>query len=121
MRDRLIELLEKHVLLKYFLGRMQAEKLADYLFDNGVIVPPCKVGDTVYYCSNNPLCIAVRANELYEADVVRIVTTNLGTSLVLQIRNEYGVTEISNVKDWGVSVFPSREEAVKALKGGEGK
>ena len=24
------------------------DNLADYLLDNGVIVPPCKVGDTVY-------------------------------------------------------------------------
>lgn len=27
------------------------EKEADYLLENGVIVPPCKVGDKVYYIS----------------------------------------------------------------------
>lgn len=51
MRDRLIELIE-------VLGKSQmpmvdglelwADDIADYLLTNGVIVPPCKVGDTVY-------------------------------------------------------------------------
>ena len=29
----------------------KVKELADYLIANGVIVPPCKVGDTVYYFS----------------------------------------------------------------------
>ena len=43
-RDRLIEL------LKYTTINMTCErkKMADHLIANGVIVPPCKVGDTVY-------------------------------------------------------------------------
>ena len=32
-------------------GTTGAEALADYLLTNGVIVPPCNVGDTVY-CIN---------------------------------------------------------------------
>lgn len=43
MRERLIELLYHHKL-----GFIKVEDLADYLIANGVIVPPCKVGDTVY-------------------------------------------------------------------------
>ena len=42
-RDRLIELLTKEV------ARPKAYALADHLLANGVIVPPCKVGQTVYY------------------------------------------------------------------------
>lgn len=51
-RERLIELLLK---VDYALdtdGRKakdSAEFIADYLLKNGFIVPPCKVGDTVYY------------------------------------------------------------------------
>ena len=47
-RDRLIELIEQAE------GQINndmpsIEQIADYLLANGVIVPPCKVGDTVYY------------------------------------------------------------------------
>lgn len=42
MRDRLIEL------LKHEFGTKVSEITADYLLANGVIVPPCKVGDTIY-------------------------------------------------------------------------
>lgn len=88
-----------------------------HLLANGVIVPPCKVGDKVYYVSDNPINLSVQANTLYEADVVRIVTTHLGTSLVIQIHNEYGCTEIPDVNEWGKTVFLTKEEAEKALEG----
>ena len=29
-------------------GTLNCSRLADYLLEHGVIVPPCKVGDTVY-------------------------------------------------------------------------
>lgn len=58
MRDRLIELLNKKY--DHFCDQCgvnkdsrYTENLADYLLKNGVIVPPCKVGDTVYAVSNN--------------------------------------------------------------------
>ena len=83
-----------------------------------IIVPPCKVGEKVYYFSKNPLNISVQANTIYEADVVRIVTTHLGTSLVIQIRNEYGCTEIPDVNEWCKTVFLTKKEAEQALRGG---
>ena len=52
MRDRLIELI-KQVPYGVSVGakftQQFSEKMADNLLANGVIVPPCKVGDTVYY------------------------------------------------------------------------
>lgn len=50
-RKRLIELLSKPIFPK--IGVDPAEVVADYLLDNGLIVTPCKVGDTVYaYCAD---------------------------------------------------------------------
>jgi hypothetical protein len=52
MRDRLIELIGEfpiwHSSLKDRWMPEAVERLADHLLANGVIVPPCKVGDTVY-------------------------------------------------------------------------
>jgi hypothetical protein len=45
-RDRLIELIQNAV---NGCARHWAEIIADYLLANGVIVPPCKVGDTVFF------------------------------------------------------------------------
>ena len=47
MKERLIELLKNTPDLDTLFGN-EWEEAADYLLANGVIVPPCKVGDTVY-------------------------------------------------------------------------
>lgn len=107
MRERLVELLGDY---------LYAEQIADHLLNNGVIVPPCKVGDKVYYICENSLNWSVHPNTIYEATVTRIVTTRLGTSLVLHIHNEYGVAEFSSVGDLCKTVFLTKEEAVEALK-----
>lgn len=120
-RERLIELikdsgeLERGGLLYNDIG-FRSEQLADYLLENGVIVSPCKVGDTVYYFNKNPLNLMIRENTIYEAMVVRIVNTRLGTYLVIQICNELGCTEIPNINEFGKNVFLTREEAEKALR-----
>ena len=93
------------------------EELADHLIENGVICPPCKEGDTVYYFSNRPFNLSVLPNTIYEADVVRIVTTRLGTSVVIQIHNDYGCTEIPEISSFGKTVFLTKEAAEKALRG----
>lgn len=117
MRERLIELMQQAYEKNINLLNFEKMILADYLLENGVIVPPCKVGDTVYYFSHRPFNLSVLANTIYEAHVVRIVTTNLGTSLVIQIHNEYGVTEVPQISSFGKTVFLTKEEAEKALKG----
>lgn len=62
-RDRLIELIsglpfsaeyEKYNSLEF------AEHLADYLLANGVIVPPCKVGQTAYVITVKRPCYACK-------------------------------------------------------------
>ena len=44
-KERLIELLDQNC---GYVEEQKAEMLADYLLENGVIVSPVKVGDTVY-------------------------------------------------------------------------
>ena len=54
MRDRLIELIKKvpyGVSVGAKFEQYFCKKVADHLLANGVIVPPCKVGDTVYRIS----------------------------------------------------------------------
>ena len=61
--------------------------------------------------------IALKNNKVYEAKVVRIVTTYLGTCLVIQIRSDDGgCCEIPDIRDFGKTVFLTKEEAEKALK-----
>ena len=65
MRDRLIKLLKtpnKSVILRKANPQFVTEEtdeesiVADYLIANGVIVPPCKVGDTVYLVRGKCTC-----------------------------------------------------------------
>lgn len=97
-------------------------KLAHYedLEEQGLLLKlPCKVGDVVYYFSHRPFNLSILPNTIYEANVVRIVTTRLGTSIVIQIRNEYGCTEVPEASSFGKTVFLTREEAEAKLKESE--
>lgn len=113
MKDRLIELIEEAIQ-----GSAYSCDVAEHLLENGVIAPPCNCGDTVYYISDKPINLSVQANTIYEATVVRIVATKYGITLVIQIHNSYGCTEIPDMNDWGKNVFYTREEAEQALKRG---
>ena len=80
-RDRLIELVDKAK--EEYAGDVTDHTETDYivecLLNNGAILPPCKVGDMVYYI-NRSYHIELKKDTIYEAKVVRIVTTSLGTS-----------------------------------------
>lgn len=64
MRDKLKELIQQgakgHTL-------MPTESIVDYLLENGVIVPPSKIGDTVYYIGgiHGKLIKPARVDEIY--------------------------------------------------------
>ena len=110
-RERLIELLKDGGVRDF----PYVNALADHLLANGVIVPPCKVGDTVYYL-NTQYHMALYRNKVYEAKVVRIVVTSLGAALVIHIRDESGCCEVPDIRDFGKTVFLTREEAEKELE-----
>lgn len=71
-------------------------KSADYLLENGVIVPLVKVGDTVYQTDT--------AGRIYASTVKNII---------------YDTSSITfDERAIGTTVFLTKEEAEKALKGG---
>ena len=106
MRDRLIELITEYN-EKWEHGEKDWKiSLADYLLANGVIVPPCKVGDTVYSC----ICNAYQVRK-----IVIEKSSNCNTTYVLEsgLNGQLIVDE----KAFGKTVFLTREDAEKALKG----
>ena len=116
MRDRLIELLDeadKEVYEALSLGsldeRLEAvsninEIKADYLIENGVIVTPCKVGDKVYYSS---------CGKIYEGVCHAITIHN--NSIQVHLYDFDG----DNASYSSKKIYTSKEEAEKALKGGD--
>lgn len=93
MRERLIELIANE---PNSIDSIVSH--ADYLLANGVIVPPCKVGDKVYQVCNN--------GRIYESTIINVI---------------YETTQIAfDESAIGEGIFLTREEAEQALKGGEG-
>ena len=99
MRDRLIELLGDfpifHSTMKKRWMPEAVERLADHLLSEGVIVPKVKIGQAVYQL----------AHGYVEEERVRGTHTTYLT-------NGYSFSE----KDFGKTVFLTKEEAEKALK-----
>lgn len=86
----------------------------------GFIVP-CNVGDTVWYLNTTPSMTLAR-NTIYEGKLVRYHILNypqpLGTCVLadIQIHNEYGTTEVPDVKGFGKIWFIDKSQAEARLK-----
>lgn len=119
MKDRLIELLEYfpvwHSTLKDRWLPEAIKRLADHLLANGVIVPPCKVGDTVYVVDGTT------------DGIVEGIITNLEYNIYtnpqewITVKANYpffGWLEEKNRIDLllGKTVFLTKEEAEKELE-----
>ena len=119
MRDRLIELLNTRQTkgTKWrcyedgqYVEPVSNETIADYLLANGVIVSPCKVGDTTYifdYEVNNHLEKKFRGITPSVVEAITIVDDGLW------IENEHAKYHISSLGDL---IFLTKEEAENALK-----
>ncbi len=111
MRDRLRKLIIESDILCDTCGESSssycAEAIADHLLANGVIVLPCKVGDTVYYLSRS---IHTKIEKVKSGKVVRVAITETGIDLFV---NNYVAKLL-----YGKRSFLTREEAEQALKGG---
>lgn len=112
-RERLVELIKNAQFKHLNLMWCEAIMLADELLENGVIVPPCKVGDMVYYVEGEIIC----------KGRIDKIEYNLYTDPRLWIEVEYRSPIIGTQIARGrvdlllnKIVFFTREEAEKALK-----
>lgn len=123
MRDRLIELISdmENELLRayqYTTDEYRIASIADHLIENGAIIPPCKVGDTVYYpwIYDGQCGVAfnkVESIKIYVNGLPLVIVEDWGSDMPMPISfcNE----------DFGKTVFLTREDAVKALREREGE
>ena len=115
-RKRLVELCEDVVLScksslcadcehnKIDYPHCMSEHFADHLLDNGIVVPPVKVGDKVWLISEN-------GSYVYDIDVEIVFWDRDGC--YIETRQHDGFTD----EDFGKTVFLTREEAEVKLKG----
>ena len=96
MKDRLIELIrEAKKQTKNANCDLERNMIfADYLIENGVIVPPCKIGDKIYQLDT--------AGNIYESEITKVIYDTKGIA--------FDETAI------GKSIFLTKEEAEKAFK-----
>ena len=114
-RDRLIELCNKKIDTMTFNNSdhwfdfyERMSEIADYLLANGVIVPPCKVGDIVY--------------TIFEGDIEALKVTYTKTEESAEFvyryydaRNKFLNMPFSD-RSIGKTVFLTKEEAEEKLK-----
>lgn len=127
MRDRLIELLQKrscfYAKCINSCGKCDCipinddyiGNLADYLLANGGIALPCKVGDTVYTNISMQGWYMRKKDRPYKAEVVFIGINNVDN--FMNVKFENGNMLQFNFSQIGKTVFLSKEEAERALKG----
>lgn len=116
MRDKLIEIVKESLVRNIDYTHRLAESITDDLLANGVIVPPCKVGDKVY---------RIWSVGKYGKSIAEFVVTNVSQIMEniwivryqKQAKSLYSIPTIyqCNFNDIGKTVFLTREEAEKAL------
>ena len=88
MRDRLIEFVKDS--LKRHIGKScnLAENITDDILANGVILPPCKVGETIYYIHEtfyDNEYMKAKEDELDFSHIIKVVERpNRKTNLMLE-------------------------------------
>ena len=118
-RERLLELLARKY--NHFCDQCGINKqsdyiqdLADYLLENGVIVPPCKVGDTLFFIYNSPYANKPDLTpRIYKTDDWYFDIDKKGISI--RTRDVHGYMGKYHYY-LGKTVFLTREEVETALK-----
>lgn len=115
MRDRLIELLTDN--LPHCDNPLQdtydeiVERLANHLIENGAILPPCKVGNTVYKFHTVNL---KPTGEITKRTIKQITFSAFTVT-------DDGASGWFDIDDIGKTVFLPREDAEKALRERDGE
>ena len=103
-RERLIELIGKSSMWNLQSQPLLIEQIADSLLANGVIVPPCKVGDVVY---------DIHYGKVFGGKVRMLNMFDDCFTFVASGGRYYEDDDI------GKTVFLTKEEAEQALGGGK--
>lgn len=91
--------------------------IADHLLANGVVCLPCKVGDKTFLLLEK----ISGGYDIIESKCMKIVDNGYGKDFSMFFDCvEIGNTLEFDIYDFGKTVFLTREEAERALKGGEG-
>lgn len=116
MRERLIELIKNAPVWKNGTFDEACEFVADYLIENGAIVPPFKVGDEVWVVEEDDVtCYMFLAKSKG-----CIIATSWINDYDVDETLEYHITETQDNLDTDLAVFPdewcfvTKEEAQKA-------
>ena len=118
MRDRLVELISdmENELLRsypYTTDEYRIACLADHLIENGVILPPCKVGDKVYWI----------LPDLDGWHVSKDTVTEVGLKgfWVSMYTETDDMDDFTSWDEFGKTVFLTRDDAEKALRERDGE
>lgn len=111
-RERLVELLKDNQGdSTYYMTDEAVQSVSDVLLENGVVVLPCKVGDTVY---------GISRGVIIPIGIDKIQYSNRGVDILG--RNErcfgYGTIILDPNNKIGMEWYKTEEQAEKALKGG---
>ena len=110
MRDKLIKLLEETGMIE---GTSRCNIVADELLANGVIVPPCKVSDTVYWISNGEVieCFVYKISQGYHDEE---------TCLRLHIRGKWCALDLQPIYPFPHEnvLFFDKKRSRTGMKGG---
>jgi hypothetical protein len=112
MRDRLVELIQNSV---NGCAKHWAEVIADHLLANGVIVPPYEIGTKVYVPINS-LSLPI-PDAIYECEIQRYSLVTGGLAPIIKVKK--GSVTYGDIHTSLDKLYATREEAEKALKGGE--
>lgn len=95
-----------------------AEDMADFLIGCGVIVPPCKVGDVVFFVAGYETKDCRLIHKVIELQVCDVSMSNDGEIWLdtVEIMGEGTNDKMLNTLDFGIDAFLTREEAEQALK-----
>ena len=125
-RDRLIELIEdytENVTARELHSQHFDEKFADHLLANGVIVPPCKVGDKIWVIERkNGKPVDFYCIVFLSSSKGFVIGTPQIDHMGIDKMIDYHIRETANEYETNLVVYPeedcfvTREEAEKALK-----
>jgi hypothetical protein len=117
MRERLFDLIAAEIPDDIPVDRLpDVDAIVDRLLAAGIIVPPCKVGDTVWHIRRTPEHMG--GSYIVEAKVVcipiRVYADEVSSDIIIRYTQRNGMPEEASSK-LGKYAFFTKEEAEKAL------